>query len=224
MISSMTIGSLKGIAHIAAVWSLRSLMAILAALSLVMCFELLPDQHCGGRFLFDKCYLDLRIDDRKVFAAVSYGWPSKEGNVRGDVSCILGSVGRGSATYFRFRGGQLPLQMELRPDYVFWRPSWGYGTGAVFLEFKTNRTGRPNNHLYFPVSRILLFPLWLPALIFALPPAVYGSMRFFTSTRHRRRHGLCLTCGYDLRASPLRCPECGTATSFSKAAVRPQLN
>lgn len=91
------------------------------------------------------------------------------------------------------------------------------GTGRVFLIY---RAGPHNKHLTIPISRILLFPLWLPALICALPPVVYLSTRFVSRTRHHRRHGVCLTCGYDLRESPLRCPECGTATSSSKPAAR----
>ena len=56
----------------------------------------------------------------------------------------------------------------------------------------------------------LAFPLWFPCLVFALLPAHY-----FLRVRRRRRvasrraRGCCVFCGYDLRASAGRCPECG---------------
>ena len=54
----------------------------------------------------------------------------------------------------------------------------------------------------------LKFPCWLPALLFAAIPAWWLIRKVRRSRRVRL--GFCRSCGYDLRATPRRCPECGT--------------
>jgi hypothetical protein len=58
-------------------------------------------------------------------------------------------------------------------------------------------------------------PWWLLFAATALPPL--ANFALFTRARRRQRRRaarhLCETCGYDLRATNTRCPECGTATA-----------
>lgn len=79
------------------------------------------------------------------------------------------------------------------------RPVWGFA-GLHFLRRDTPF-----------VERALLVPFWLPACLFAVLPAVrgYRAVVRFRRWRRRAREGCCPACGYDLRATPDRCPECG---------------
>jgi len=59
-------------------------------------------------------------------------------------------------------------------------------------------------------SRAVVIPFWLPtvlSLVLSIPVMVFA--RRSAVRAYRRRHGLCLGCGYDIRESKERCPECG---------------
>jgi hypothetical protein len=86
-------------------------------------------------------------------------------------------------------------------DWSLWRwmgPRWwdrmgfGHYVGG-------SRTGQRVDQYVFPDYAVVVATAVLPA---------FACVRWFHS-RRRTRIGLCPKCGYDLRASPDRCPECG---------------
>src|SRR5947207_11639389 len=100
---------------------------------------------------------------------------------------------------------------------VVWETDYEAGTGFHYLTFRADRHPGPDVWAGFGCKfqtvqktqfRLLLAPHWFVSLLFALLPA--QRLRSHLRTRRRKSLGQCLQCGYDLRASPDRCPECGT--------------
>jgi hypothetical protein len=78
---------------------------------------------------------------------------------------------------------------------------------AIGLGYR--KTEYPNDRVFYSVY----VPHWLAALAFALLPTVWCVR--VVRPRRRLMRGCCVRCGYDLRATPTRCPECGTAAGAS---------
>jgi hypothetical protein len=115
------------------------------------------------------------------------------------------------------------------PEYVqpgaafdYRHQAWGFGadrfTSHLFLDLGTDHVLN-SGAFYGPstlsssstISRVY-FPHWFVVAPASVLPALWlRRCRRERRGRVRAASGLCRGCGYDLRASPGRCPECGAA-------------
>lgn len=81
------------------------------------------------------------------------------------------------------------------------------------LGIETFLTHRPNHKSTSGIAVLL----WILHLLFGGIGSIWPLVRLIGWRRRRQRLrreiGLCLNCGYDLRASRERCPECGVPVS-----------
>lgn len=103
-----------------------------------------------------------------------------------------------------------------RPGSAAW-PAWqdalGLGWGKT-----TWATDHSDGNRWW-----LVLPDWLLFLLLMLPGLSFWFGTKWLRARHQqrcRRRRLCHVCGYDLRASPIRCPECGTIRAPTEDAVK----
>ena len=82
----------------------------------------------------------------------------------------------------------------------------GYHDGILRAMFTIRRDHAPA----FKMSRVTV-PVWPLTLLTLIPALRFAKIKYHERmTRRRIRRGGCAICGYDLRATPGRCPECGT--------------
>lgn len=103
-------------------------------------------------------------------------------------------------------GDRLKYFRDADPQFLLYRESFGWGS------FR----GRGSEA--WDQDKVTL-PHWAFLLAALLLPLVRIVM--WKRDRRRRGSGCCSRCGYDLRATPDRCPECGTVPAGGTCATSP---
>jgi hypothetical protein len=139
----------------------------------------------------------------------------------------IGRVGESKAVVVNSGGGTLLLTVSRadpeneepgpRPYYVWHRSPVGRSASGIMDGGKLVRFGADVRMTGFGY---VVVPHWLLVLA-SLPGAWWLLVRVSRSIRAkvRRSYGHCATCGYDLRATPDRCPECGVVSEVPPAAA-----
>lgn len=178
---------------------LRRLFIVASAISLLLCIGVLLALLCSFLAFAPFGQSWTTSWDGNGGGYVARGWFATHGTIDLLLEERIISPGPASNPNHYYHSGIEPF-----PGVVLPRTTLGFLQERSFTSWSEPGTGRPLT------SRVEWFgvPLWLPALLLAIAPVAQLSRQI--RKQNRSASGLCATCGYDLRASTDRCPECGT--------------
>lgn len=189
---------------------IRKLFTLASALSLVLC--------AAAVVLWVRSYTQLPgIAENVTIANLSRGsrtfryvlFLSYAGRLEGEVDRVTGSDEE-SADHLGLHYFKSDLTFDMGPQEL---PPV---LSASAFHWSYERSEWPAmGQTYLKLTFIV--PYWPLVGMFALTPTVWF-WRYF-ARRSRRRKPRCVVCGYDLRATPDRCPECAHIPEAAKATI-----
>jgi hypothetical protein len=143
---------------------------------------------------------------------------SQYGSIECNVTFLTPTARDSDLLIDQSREGSKRLRLESAP---LWRSGWDWFSQPdlrwrwLGFAYRSEDRGGPDyaaNYIYQGVKcRGFAAPDWSLAFAAGLMP-----LGWLVTYRRRFRKGHCPSCGYDLRATPERCPECGTVPTAKK--------